>query len=221
LASLWGPLWLAAFFAFGVITIVFAALERSQASSRLLEDWDPRKLPAVHDPNRISRASSIFELAANTVFCMWWIGTMSPIIVLGESAARITLAPVWRYFFWGFLLLALANIAMSGVSLLRPYWTRVRASVRLATDTIGVVLFSWLCKAEILAGISVPTVAPAKTLEVTNAINLWMSRSFLMVVAVGIVIVAFDVRRIIRAKTPDPRLQRGVAAGGWPTSAVS
>jgi hypothetical protein len=75
LAALWGPLWLTAFFAFGAV------------------EWDPSKLPAVRDPNQISRASSIFELAACTVFCVWWIQLRSP-IVLGQSAVRITLAPV-------------------------------------------------------------------------------------------------------------------------------
>ncbi len=63
LGSVWGPLWLAAFCACGVVTIVFAVLERAQTKSGFLEDWDPRKLPAVRDPNQISRASSIFELA--------------------------------------------------------------------------------------------------------------------------------------------------------------
>src|SRR5947209_1913365 len=49
LASLWGPLWLTAFFVFGAVTIVFAVLERAQAKSRFLEEWDPRKLPPVRD----------------------------------------------------------------------------------------------------------------------------------------------------------------------------
>jgi hypothetical protein len=219
-ASLWGPLWLATFIAFGAVTLVFAVLERAHAKSRFLEEWDPRKLPAVRDPNQISRASSIFELAANAVFCIWWIGMRFP-IVPGPSGVRITLAPVWQYFFWGFLLLALANIATSGANVLRPYWTRVRAGARLATDVVGAALFSWLFKSEILVGIVVPGVAPEKLLEITRAINLWMSRSFAIVVIIGVVIAVFDVRRIIHAKTTDTRLTGGVAAGGWPTSALS
>jgi hypothetical protein len=220
LASLWVPLWLTAFFAFGAVTIVFAVLERAQAKSRFLENWDPHKLPPVRDPNQISRVSSIFELVANLVFCLWWIEMRSP-IVLGQSAVRITLAPVWQYFFWGFLLSALANMAMSGVHLLRPHWTRVRAGIRLAMDVIGAGLFCWLCKSEILAGISVATVAPTKTVEITNAINLWMSKSFAIAVMAGLIVVAFDVRRMIRVTATDTRLNSGMAAGGWPTSALS
>src|SRR5438128_12700017 len=102
-------------------------------------------------------------MVANAVFCVWWLQLRSP-IVLGQSVV-ITLAPVWQYFFWGFLLLALANIAASGVNLIRPYWTRVRASVRLANDVIGAALFCWLCKSDILAGISVATVPRERSTE--------------------------------------------------------
>jgi len=217
LASLWGPLWLTAFFAFGAVTIVFAVLERAQAKSRFMEQWDPNKLPAVHDPNQISRASSIFEIVANAVFCAWWIQVRSPII-LGQSVA-ITLAPVWRYFFWGFLLLGLANIAASGVNLIRPSWTRVRAGVSLGTDVIGAALFCWLCKSDILAGISGATVPPARAAEFTSAINLWISRCFPYAVVVGLIIAYFGVRRVLRV-TADTRLT-GVAAGGLPTSVMS
>ncbi len=154
------------------------------------------------------------------MFCIWWIGLRFP-IVPGPSGIRITLAPVWQYFFWGFLLLALANIATSGANLLRPYWTRIRAGARLATDVIGSALFCWLCKSEILVGIIVPGVAPEKLLEITRAINLWMSRSFAIAFIIGVVIAVFNVRRIIRAKTTAARFTGGVAAGGWPTSVVS
>jgi hypothetical protein len=219
LAALWGPLWLTAFFAFGVVTIVFGVLERAQAKSGFLEDWDPRKLPAVRDPNQISRAASIFELVVNTVFCIWWIEMRSPVF-FAQSPVRITLAPVWQYFFWGFLLLGVANIAASSINLLRPYWTRLRASIRLANDVAGFALFGWLCKAEILAEITVPNVAPERMLEIAGAINLWMSRSLPILVVIGLVVAAFDVRRILRAKTADTSLARGMA-GGWPTSALN
>ena len=218
LASLWGPLWLTAFFAFGAVTIVFVVLERAQAKSRFMEEWDPLKLPPVRDPNRISRASSIFEMVANAVFCVWWLQLRSP-IVLGQSVV-ITLAPVWQYFFWGFLSLALVNIATSGVNLIRPYWTRARAGVRLANDVLGAALFSWLCKSDILVGISVATVPPARAAEITSAINLWMSRCFPYAVVVGLIIAYFSVRRFLRV-TADTRLTGGLAAGGLPTSVMS
>jgi hypothetical protein len=34
---------------------------------------------------------------------------------------RISLSSQWRYFYWGFLILALFNISLAGVNLMRPH----------------------------------------------------------------------------------------------------
>ncbi|HEY6358060.1 MAG TPA: hypothetical protein VIX35_07440, partial [Vicinamibacterales bacterium] len=134
LGAAWGGFWLAVTIAIGAVTIVFAVLERAQATSGLLENWDPRKLPAVRDARRIPRLSSTFDLVANVVFCSWWVVAMRSSLVLDRPDVRIALAPVWHLFFVAFLTLALLNIVVAAVNLLRPYWTRGRAAVRLVTD---------------------------------------------------------------------------------------
>jgi hypothetical protein len=91
--SLWSAFWSMAFFMLGGITIVFAVLERAQAKSRFLEEWDPRKLPPVRDPDRIPRANSFIEVTANLVFCTWLIGGMWYQTVLHFSGLTVTLAP--------------------------------------------------------------------------------------------------------------------------------
>ena len=220
LGSAWGSFWLLAFTSLGLVTFVFFVLERVNARSGFLKDWDPNKLPPVRDPNRIPRSASLIELVANFAFCSWWAGAMWSATVFDHAGVRLTLAPVWRYFFWGFLLLALLNMAASGVNLVRPYWTPRRASLRLLADSIGSALFCWLCKSDILAAITVQNVAPAKTLLLTNAINLWMSRSLPAVVGVGLVLAAFDVYRIIRVQRGEGRRARIAAAGALPSSVL-
>jgi hypothetical protein len=91
--SLWSAFWSMAFFMLGGITVVFAVLERAQAKSRFLEEWDPRKLPPVRDPDRIPRANSFIEVTANLVFCTWLIGGMWYQTVLHFSGLTVTLAP--------------------------------------------------------------------------------------------------------------------------------
>src|SRR6267154_3387318 len=91
--SFWTAFWPMAFFMIGGITTVFAVLERVQTKSRFLEEWGPRKLPPVRDPNRISRANSIVEVVANLVFCTWLIGGMWYQTVLHFSGFTITLSP--------------------------------------------------------------------------------------------------------------------------------
>ena len=214
--SFWTSFWPMAFFLIGSITTVFAILERVQTKSRFLEKWDPLKLPPVRDPNRIPLFNSIIEVVANLVFCIWWVGGMWYQPILHISGVSITLAPVWRYFFWGFLALALGNTIASGVNLFRSYWTWVRASIRLASDCIGSVLFCWLLKSDILVAITVPNVDPAKTAQIANAINWWTSAMFPVAVAACVIIALADAYRIIRVRA---RASHGVvlntASGAW------
>jgi hypothetical protein len=120
--------------------------------------------------------------------------------ILHFSGVSITLAPAWRYFFWGFLLLAAANTVTSGVNLFRPYWTWVRASVRLISDCIGSALFCWFVKSDILVAISVPNVAAAKTAQITTAINWCAAKMLPAVVAVCVIIALANAYRIIRVR---------------------
>lgn len=211
IVSGWSSLWLTAFIAVGAATVVFAVLEGAQARSRFLENWDAGKLPPVRNPNQIPRSDSIIELVVNLVLSTWWITSMPTRVLLDRPEIRIVLSPVWRYFFWGFLLLTLANVAFAGVNILRPYWSVLRAAFRLASDFTGSALFCWLLKAHILAEIVVPKTPAARTIEITNAINLWMARAFPVALAVGVVIVLIDIRRILRAKTTTGHLTREVA----------
>jgi len=144
IVSAWSAWWLIAFFALGSVTIVFAVLEHMQAKSRFLENWNPRKLPPARDPNQIPRAGSVIEVVVNLTFAVWWIDVMSTQVLLDRPEIRIALSPVWRYFFWAFLLLALINTILAGVNLARPSWTVLRAGFRLATDCAGSALICWM-----------------------------------------------------------------------------
>ncbi|MGA9039233.1 MAG: hypothetical protein WB421_01740 [Terriglobales bacterium] len=210
--SAWGSLWGIAFAAIATTTLVFAVLERVQAKSRFLENWDPRKLPAVRDPNRIPLANSAAEVVANLVFCIWWVGWMWYRTFIHFGVVSITLAPVWRYFFWGFLVLALVNITASGANLFRPYWTWSRASVRLATDCMGSALVCWLTKANLVQVLSVINAPAEKTAHVAHAINGWAARMFPWAVAVGLIIALVDVYRIIRVRSKKHQVIQSQAA---------
>jgi len=195
---LWASLWSTAFLAAGIVTLIFAILERVQRKSHFLEEWNPRKLPPVNNPNVISRFNSIVELAANFFFCVWWTAHMSSNLILNEVNLRISLAPVWRYFFWGFLLVAFVNIGLAAVNLVRPYWTASRATARLLSDIAGSVLFCWLLKANLLVEIAGASIPPAKALQLTTAINFWMAKMFLVAIILGVVIAVVNIFRIVR-----------------------
>jgi hypothetical protein len=206
IASAWGALWSTAFMALATVTLVFAILERVQAKSRFLDQWNPRKLPPLRNPRQIPRAGSPIEVVVNLVFAGWWIRLMSSPVILDRPEIRIILSPVWRYFFWGFLLLAFVNSALAVINFARPYWTVPRASVRLITDGTAAGLFCWmsLLKLNALVAITIPKFPPAQMLTITNAINLAMARAFPFLLVAAVVIVMVDAYRIFRVKNPTP-----------------
>jgi hypothetical protein len=213
LGSLWAQLWGTAFLAAGTVTLVFAILERVQRQSHFLEEWNPRKLPPVNNPNLISRFNSIVELAANMIFCLWWTANMSTGVVLNQVNLRIALAPaLWRYFFWGFLLIAFVNIGLAVANLARPYWTARRAAIRLVSDMAGSVFFCWLLKANILAELSGASIPPEKAIQVTALLNLWMGRVFPIAVIFGLVIAVVNILRIVRVAAPTAHIPGETAA---------
>ena len=206
LGYLWASLWSTAFVAAGIVTLIFAILERVQLKNHFLEEWDPRKLPPVNNPNVISRFNSIVELAANLFFCVWWTAHMSSNVVFNQPNLRISLAPVWRYFFWGFLFIAFLNIALAAVNLARPYWTARRATFRLVSDLAGSILFCWLLKSNLLVEIAGASISPAKAVQLTAAINLWMPRMFPAAVIFGVVIAVVNIFRIVRVSEPQAHI---------------
>ena len=157
-------------------TLAFAIAERSGVKLEDLDPWNPRKLPPARDPNRILRFGSLLEIAAALVFNVWFVSLFRPRPVIDLYGAQLTLAPEWRIFFWSFLVLAAANIAIAGVNLVQPYWTRLRASLRLVADGLGAGLFCGLLKAQVLVRISASSLPAPKAVELTNLINRWMAR---------------------------------------------
>ncbi|MGA2673401.1 MAG: hypothetical protein ABSE99_09235 [Terracidiphilus sp.] len=201
IASMWGSFFGTAFVVVGVLTIAFAVLERMQNRLHFFDRWNPSKLPPVRKPNLIPRGSSSVELAVNLLFIVWWAAYLhSPLVRIG-STVEISLNPQWIWFFWSYLLLALANAAFAAANLMHPFWTPSRAAFRLLSDALGAALFCWLLKATILAGIAIPNVASDKAAAITHAVNYWMATLFPAGIVVGLVLVAINVYRIVRLQS--------------------
>ena len=56
----------------------------------------------------------------------------------------------------------------------------------------------WLCRAGLLQSFSVSGLSSSQAARFVTSINLWMARSAFWVVAIGAVVLVFDLRRILR-----------------------
>jgi len=192
-----------------IVTVVFAVLERVNSRSHFLEDWDPRKLPPVRDPNQIHRINSTVEIAASIFLLVLWVKGLWSQTVFNFGDVQVVLDPVWHTLCWALLLLTVATIGVSAANLARPYWSPLRSGLRLATDCAGSIIFCWFLKAHILASISAPQLSSAKAAEICDAINLNISKSFPFAVLACIIVVALsNGGRFLRQRSNHMRLAR-------------
>lgn len=207
-------LWNVAIDTFAFVTLGFMLVEKYSLKSGFLEKWDPRKLPPLRDPNRIKRSNSIAEVVALLIASAWWLGFMSSPVIVNRPELKVVLAPAWNTYTWSVLVLMLLTCVVSVVNLFHPYWTVLRAYVRLATDCIGWGLFAWLCKMNIIEQLLVRNVPAEHTMRIAGYINLWMGRCAPIIIAMGALVALFDVYRIVRIKNPNtPAL--GMLTRSW------
>jgi len=192
------PWWLACTYSLFFNTLVFALLSRSQMRKQMVENWNPRALPAVRDHNKISRGGTIVELTTSVAALALWFELGAFRRVFHLLGATITLSRSWPYFFWALTMFSIAGIGLAGLNLLNPRWTRVSASLRLGLDVYMWALAYWVCRANLLqslngGGLSL-TAAAGKVAFFNWLLGSWA----LWVAVIGAITLFFDLRRIVR-----------------------
>jgi hypothetical protein len=200
----WSELWFGGFVTFGIVTLVFAVLERTQANSGWLEKWDPLKLPKVKDTRRIPRASSVFEVVIGIIAVMWLVELATSGVLLDHDSFRIALTTVGREFVWILTAMSLFGIGMSAVNMFRPFWTKGRLALRVIQDLISTLVFGLMARAGALIILSGTNIPSAKAAEVNAAVNTWVSIFVAITAAICAVITIVDAVRLISMKTNRP-----------------
>jgi hypothetical protein len=124
-ASEWhslGSLWTIVFTQFGIITLIFAAIDRVSVKVPCVSDWDPRKLPKVKvETNTKRRANAIAGLVFAVLGLLWLLAIPDyPFLIIGPAAAFLTAAPVWHSVYWPLVLLSFATIFEHAFIFLKP-----------------------------------------------------------------------------------------------------
>ncbi|HTV83167.1 MAG TPA: hypothetical protein VME18_10990 [Acidobacteriaceae bacterium] len=198
--ALWSSLWVSLFCSAGVVTLIFAILERTEAKARLPRTWNPRTLPPLRPAHLIPRSSSVIEFAVSLCLLVWWGLNMASPLTLRFGALRVALAPGWTWIFLSILVFALGNTALSAVNLMRPWWTTRRVASRLSLDALGSVIFCGLLRANIVTGVAWPGATPEQAGAAVIGVNHWLAQMFPYAIAACLVIFAVNAWRLIRVK---------------------
>ena len=148
IASTIGNLWSGLFIAAGIITLVFAVLERTHAQMGMECQWDPMKLPAVRKERKTSVLELVCELAFNWFGLIWLLLVPhNPVLLFGPAAAFLKPGLIWSAFYIPFVALSCFAIFRIAFTLSKLQWTWLPPLGQLIQSLIGIVFVKYMLAA--------------------------------------------------------------------------
>ena len=144
-----GDLWSGLFIAAGVVTLVFAIIERTSAHLGAECKWDPLKLPPVRKEERKpTLLKAVCELGFN-VFGLVWLLLLPhyPFLILGPAAAFLKAGPILHTFYLPFVLVSAVALVRSGITLARPQWEWFPPLSQLAQSVLMLFVLNYMIEA--------------------------------------------------------------------------
>jgi hypothetical protein len=206
----WAALWSNVFFIFGLITLIFALLERVQSSVAVLYKWDPRTLPrVVQGKQRVSRVESIFGLVFSILFVIWWLSLPRyGNVLFGPAAGFLSVNPALRAWFLPALVPTIILMVQQCVNLVRPQWTWIRAASLFLAEAISLVIVALVARLRpfvLLADTGKDTAQHTQAVFIVNQIILWSLIGAAAGVAIALVVHAWQTVRELRRATKNVR----------------
>lgn len=184
-----GGAWNGAIYAVGIVTIVFALIDRQHVRINVLDNWNPATLPEPSDGRAIPRSESVVGLVITLTLAIWWMG-LTPLpafTVYSSDDVRFVGAPIWEELHPGIAFSLLAAAALHLIDLVRPWRTAVVSAFDIAISLFNLLLITLLVRAghyvDVLGG-NVDADKLTRSSEWFNRIAGWS----LMIVGAGIAV---------------------------------
>lgn len=144
-----GALWSGLFIAAGIITLIFAIVERTNAHLGCEIKWDPLKLPPVRkDERKPSPAKAVCEFGFGFFGLIWLLLVPHyPVLILGPAAAFLKASPMVHTFYLAILLLSAAGLLRSGITLARPQWSWFPLLSQIVQSVLTLLVLNYMIQA--------------------------------------------------------------------------
>jgi hypothetical protein len=196
------------FWTFGVVTLVFAAIERTSAKAGVfralgIDKWDPRALPATQE--EIPRLRTLVDLFFNLAALFWlldvpYVRYLFGFLTIGPPIGYVpsfAFAPAWQLFFIPFLAGTATIVAVDVALLFRPYWVRVRAASLLGANLLFVLGAALVLPAHQYLVVTRSIPQATELLALLDKLTYYCLISFLAVCAIA---AAFNLRTLLRRR---------------------
>ncbi|THD36098.1 MAG: hypothetical protein E7773_09195 [Sphingomonas sp.] len=170
----------------GLVTLIFAVIERTGWLTDHLNRWSPDQLPDLSDFTVKTKPKSaweaVFEIAFGIGFILWWVGLV-PLPIAWSNVQGLTLIPdpIWTAMWGPILALMLARLAFNLVQWLRPRWKAVRIGLNVATTAGAIVTLALIYRAGHWVTASSATLPAIKVAEIERSTNLGIHYAIIVI----------------------------------------
>jgi len=170
----------------GLVTLIFAVIERTGWLTDHLKRWSPEHLPDLRDFQLKTKPKSAweagFEIVFGVGFLLWWAGLIPlPIAWSNVKGLVLTPDPIWIAMWWPILALMIARLAFNLVQWLRPRWKAVRIVLNLATTAGAVATLVLIYQTGHWITASSATLPAARVAEIERSANLGIHYAIIVV----------------------------------------
>lgn len=187
----------------GLVTLIFAVIERTGWLSEHLNWWKPEQLPDLSDfqlkPKKLWEAA--FGVAAGVAFLLWWGGVIHlPKFASENKGLLVEPGAIWMQYWWPIFLVAALGLLISLVELLRPRWRGVLAALTVACAAAGIALLASVYRAGGWVTVTSTGMDPDKVASVERALHLGLSIAFLVCGVTWAIQALVAVWRLVRSR---------------------
>jgi hypothetical protein len=197
-----GAAWNGAIYSVGIVTIVFAILERERVRFTAFDNWSPARLPAAGEGREVPRSESVLGLVFGFTFLIWWIDIVRVPQFMsydGEPVA-FTLAPIWTSLYLPIVIALLAWIAIQAIDLVRPWRSLAVSLVDMALNVINLVLIAIILRAGHFVDVVTAPQLADRAAEFERLLNNIVMGTFIVIGVISIYELLYELWKISKAR---------------------
>lgn len=192
------------FFAFGVIVIVFVVLQyfgvRPQTGK---EEWDPRNLPAIDQPDQVKRTDLVIEITLSLVFLAILLFLPDRLGFVVHPGGEIILNPLLPAFLPWIGLAILLSIVLDVFLLWRGRWEIWSRLLKIGVNLFGIVLLvymimahnAWLAERGASGFLSMLENLPGGAIPAAGSVQIMVMQVFRMAFIIALIVTVIETVR--------------------------
>jgi len=191
----------------GLVTLVFAVIERTGWMSEHLSRWSPENLPDLGTLTPTAKLQSqwesLIEVAIGIAIILWWVGVITlPSSWTWSNVKSLTLAPdpIWTVMWWPILGLLVARTVFNLVQWLRPRWKMARGVLSVGTAAATIAILVVIYRAGHWATASSATMPARQLADIDRSTNLGIHYALIVGAAICLLQCAKEMWRIAAAR---------------------